>query len=296
MNTIKAIVHKAEKHKLTSEIDIVRSLPNSHSKAIGSVILLDHVVEKTYNPKTKEMPNGSFAHPHRGIATFTYLLDGGVHHLDSNGGEGKVYAGGIQWMNSGNGIIHDEFLPYDLQEKGGTFHALQFWLNLPAKNTAEKPDYMAIQANDVPEVILPNQVGLVRILLGKYQNKESIVPNFLEQFMYHITLNAEKSIELPTNQKWEYGIYVINGEVKIDDEIDVSRKEVAELSEFGERIKISNETNEALDIMVFAGERYTEPMVSHGPFIMNNQNEIAKAYSDYQSGKYGYIDYSKVKL
>jgi hypothetical protein len=72
------------------------------------------------------MPDGSFEHPHRGIATFSYILEGGVHHLDSNGGEGIVYKGGIQWMKSGNGIVHDEFAPYELQEKGGRYHAFQF--------------------------------------------------------------------------------------------------------------------------------------------------------------------------
>jgi hypothetical protein len=132
------------------------------------------------------MPDASFEHPHREIATFTYLPDGGIQYLDSYGGEGIVYKGGIQWMKSGNGIVHDEFAPCDLQEKGGKFHCFQFWLNLPAKNKAESPDYLAVQGVDVSEIQLPNESGLLHVLLGKYECEKSIIPTYLHP---SITLN-----------------------------------------------------------------------------------------------------------
>ena len=295
MSNIKATIYKGKKEKLTSDIAIVRSLPNSKMQAIGSIVFLDHVVEKTYEPKAPEMPDGSFAHPHRGIATFSYLLKGGVHHLDSAGGEGVVYEGGIQWMNSGNGIIHDEFIPYDFQKTGGKFHALQFWLNLPAKQKAEQPFYMAIQAEDVPQANLPN-AGTLRILLGDYEGQSSKIPNYLEQFMYHIRLKEGKSVILPTNKNWQYGLYMVNGSVNIENTIEVSQKEVAELSDFDDTIHLKNKGDEPIDIMFFGGKPYTEPMISYGPFIMNTQKEIAMAYTDFQKGKYGEIDYSTVKL
>ena len=293
---MKSTVYKGRKEKLTSDITIYRSLPNVRMKAIGSIVFLDHVVEKTYKPKTPEMPDGSFAHPHRGIATFSYLLEGGVHHLDSAGGEGVVYEGGIQWMNAGNGIIHDEFIPYAFQKTGGKFHALQFWLNLPAKQKVEKPAYLAVQAEDIPEVILPDGVGTVRVLLGDYEQHNSKVPNYLEQFMYHIRLEGKQNISFPTHENWEYGVYMIKGSTSLEDNTQIGQKEIAELTEVGSRIHLENRGEEPIDIMFFGGEPYTETMVSYGPFIMNKMDEITTAYADYEAGKYGEIDYSKVEL
>lgn len=296
MNLPKATVHKGTKENLTSDIIIYRSIPNRYTQAIGSMVFLDHLVEQSYEAKTPEMPDGSFAHPHRGIATFSYLLEGGVHHIDSAGGEGAVYAGGIQWMKAGNGIIHDEFIPYDFQLTGGTLHALQFWLNLPAKNKAEQPEYIAVQSDDIPEIQLPNQKGKLRVLLGEYQSAKSNIPNYLEQFMYHIRLNAKETTELPVNEKWQYGGYLVKGSATINDTVKLNKIELAELSNLGKSLQIENTENSTLDIMVFGGEPYTEPMVAYGPFIMNTREEISQAYVDHQKGKYGQIDYSKVGL
>ena len=124
METTKGTIYKGKKDKFTEDINIYRSLPNRYTQAIGSMVLLDHVPEHPIKAKEAEMPDGSFAHPHKGIATFTYLLEGSVHHIDSAGGEGIVHAGGIQWMKAGNGIIHDEFIPYEFQKSGGTLNSL----------------------------------------------------------------------------------------------------------------------------------------------------------------------------
>ena len=293
---MKATIVKGRQETVGAGIEIIRSLPNSKFNSIGSVVFIDHLVEKTLSPKKAEMPDGGFAHPHRGIATFTYILAGGVHHLDSNGGEGTVYEGGIQWMKSGDGIVHDEFLPYDIQESGGKQHGLQFWLNLPAKNKAEKPAYVSVQGKDVPEINLPNEAGKMRVLLGEYEDKKSIIPGYLDQFMGHIKIEAGKSIQIDTIKDREYGLYVIQGNVKVDSEIEVKTNHVTELSDFGAQIKLSNEGPEVLEFIFFGGEAYKEPVVSYGPFIMNKNEEINLAYSDYRNGKYGKIDYSKVKL
>jgi len=296
MSKIKATIFRGRKEKLTSEISIIRTLPNTRMTSIGSIVFLDHIAEKVNQPKTPEEPDGGFAHPHRGIATFTYLIDGSVHHLDSAGGEGIVKAGGIQWMKAGNGIIHDEFMPYEFQKSGGKFHGLQFWINLPAQQKAEQPDYLAVQSENIPLIQLEDNKGTLKVLLGEFESKESIIPNYQKQFMYHISLKSGQSIELPTLANWEYGIYMVNGKVVLDDEIKVSQKEIAQLSEFDSNIQFTNQETETIDIMFFGGEPYTEKMIAYGPFIMNTEKEIAQSYADYQNGKYGKIDYSKVRI
>lgn len=190
MSNTKASIYKGRNENVGPSLNIIRGLSNSKFEAIGSVVFVDHLVRQKQLPKTPEVPDGGFAHPHRGIATFTYILEGGVHHLDSNGGEGKVYEGGIQRMKAGNGIIHDEFQPYDLQEKGSFIHGFQFWLNLPAINKKESPDYLAIQGKDVPELNLSNNAGEMRVLLGEYEDEISTIPSYLDQFLGHIKING----------------------------------------------------------------------------------------------------------
>lgn len=291
-----AKIYKGVRQKLTSDITIYRGIPNPSMRSIGSIVFLDFLAEKIIAPKTPEMPDGSFAHPHRGIATFSYIIDGSIHHLDSAGGEGIIDAGGIQWMNTGNGIVHDEFFPYDFQRTGGRIYGLQFWINLPGVNKAKSPDYMAVQGKDVPEIPLSNNSGKLRVLLGEFENEKSNIPNFTEQFMYHLTLKPNTSISLPTNKHWEYGLHINKGKINIDTSIDLKEKEVAELFDFGETLFIRNTSKEDADFMIFGGEPYQEAMVPYGPFIMNTEQEIATAYQDFQLGKYGNIDYSKVKI
>jgi redox-sensitive bicupin YhaK (pirin superfamily) len=128
-------------------LKIQRMLPNRYANTVGPFVFLDYVAPAI---KTTINKNGMGAHPHRGIATLTYILQGEVEHFDSAGNTGKIYSGGMQWMKAGNGIIHDENFNYDSQTDSKYIHGFQFWLNLPAKNKAEKPEHIAIQANEVP--------------------------------------------------------------------------------------------------------------------------------------------------
>jgi hypothetical protein len=296
MAPTKANIYKGRNERVGPGLEIVRTLPNASINALGSVVFIDHLVENIIKPKKAEMPDGGFAHPHRGIATFTYILDGGVHHLDSNGGEGKVYKGGIQWMNAGNGIIHDEFTPFDIQENGGKIHGLQIWVNLPKANKKENPDYIAVQGKDVPEISLANNSGKMRVLLGEYGGKASTIPTYLDQLIGHIYLEPGKSADLNANTNWQYGIYAIKGTVKVDNQIELKQYELAELTDFQNQIKLTNEGKESIDIAVIAGEAYRETMVAYGPFVMNTEEEIELAYSDSRKGKYGGIDYSRVQI
>jgi redox-sensitive bicupin YhaK (pirin superfamily) len=120
------------------EYKINRILPNSHADAVGPFVFLDHLMPAKHSPNEPiKVVNGSGAHPHRGIATLTYILNGEADHFDSAGHHAKVNSGGVQWMKAGNGIIHDEAVNVDSQANDLLTHALQFWINLPSKQKAE---------------------------------------------------------------------------------------------------------------------------------------------------------------
>jgi len=272
------------------ELQVNRLLPNRYIHAVGPFVFLDHIypyVQKPANPLPK---NGKFAHPHRGIATFSYLFSGELEHYDSQGNYGIVKAGGAQWMKAGNGIIHDEGMSAVFQQTGGTLHALQFWINLPAENKAERPAYLGLQADEVPEVSLPRNAGKLRILIGEFEEKKSPVETYTKQFAYHIMLHPNMEYRLPTQQFLEYAVFVPVDGISINDSI-YNASELVTLDQEGTEITFYNNGEVAKDLIVFGGDPYTEKIVAEGPFVMNSRAEIADAYKDFFNGNYGNITY-----
>jgi redox-sensitive bicupin YhaK (pirin superfamily) len=266
-------------------LKIQRILPNRYADKVGPFVFLDYVA-----PAIKEIinKNGMGAHPHCGIATLTYILQGEVEHFDSAGNTGEIHSGGAQWMKAGNGIIHDENFNYDTQTDSKLIHGFQFWINLPAKNKAEKPEHIPIQANDVPQKALPNESGFIKVIVGNYEELNSKIPNYSEQFLYHIQLEAGKQFSLEMEDKIEVAAFLPTQNVVLND-TEFQQGEFVEFDREAGEIEIKNTSEKIIDIMLFGGEEYTEPVIAEGPFVMNTQAEIADAYRDFYAGKYGKI-------
>lgn len=266
-------------------LTINRMLPNRYAQQVGPFVFLDYVA-----PAIKETinKNGMGAHPHRGIATLTYILQGEVEHFDSAGNTGKIYSGGMQWMKAGNGIIHDENFNYDSQTDSKYVHGFQFWINLPAKNKAEKPEHLPIQAKDVPQKALPNEAGFIKVIVGNYDELSSKIPNYSEQFLYHIQLKAGKSFSLEIKNKIEVAAFLPTQNAILND-TEYQKNEFIEFDREAGEIELKNTSDIAIDILLFGGEIYTESVVAEGPFVMNTHAEIADAYRDFYAGKYGKI-------
>jgi len=234
--------------------------------------------------------NGSGAHPHRGIATLTYILHGEADHLDSKGHHAKVRSGGVQWMKAGNGIIHDEVLNVDPQTNDLLTHAFQFWINLPAKQKNEVPEYMPVQSDEVPKKSLPDNSGWIKVIVGEYEDLKSKIPDYSKQFLYHIHLEDGKTFSITTEKGLEYAAFLPLQNAVIND-TEFEKGEFIEFDRFEGIIEIRNNSKDAIDIILFGGESYIEPIVAGGPFVMNTREEIAEAYSDFHKGKYGKISY-----
>jgi len=266
-------------------LTIQRMLPNRYAGQVGPFVFLDYVAPAIKNEITKK---GMGAHPHRGIATLTYILQGEVEHFDSAGNGGKIYSGGAQWMKAGNGIIHDENFNYDSQTDSKYIQGFQFWINLPAKNKAEKPEHIAIQANEVPQIALKDESGLLKVIVGSYEGLNSKIPNYAEQFLYHIQLKAGKQFLLEVANKIEVAAFLPMQDATINDAI-FKKGELVEFDRNGGEIELTNLSDKTIDVMIFGGETYTESVVAEGPFVMNTQEEIVGAYRDFYAGKYGKI-------
>ena len=274
------------------EFTIHRMLPNRYAGAVGPFVFLDHVGLTKHAADESIQKNGNGAHPHRGIATLTYILNGEEEHFDSKGNYGKIHSGGVQWMKAGNGIVHDGNFNVDSQTNDLLTHGFQFWINLPSKNKAEPPQHLALQANEVPQQELGDKMGWIKVIVGEYENLVSKIPNYSKQFLYHIHLEAGKQFSMPTENGLEYAAFLPLHNAVINN-TEFRKGEFIEFDRNEGTIEIDNNSQIAIDIIVFGGEKYAEPIVAEGPFVMNTQLEIAQAYSDFHAGKYGKISYSR---
>lgn len=271
---------------------IYRILPNRYADAVGPFVFLDHLAPVQLLPGKPTMKAGTGAHPHRGIATLTYVLHGEAEHFDSRGNHAKVFSDGVQWMKAGNGIIHDETMNPDSQTTDPLMHGFQFWINLPAKEKKEMPAYLAINANEVPQMQLAENAGSIKVIAGAYEKLVSTIPAYSQQFLYHIHLREGKQFTIPTEEGLEYAAFLAQQDVTINETLF----NAGDFIEFGREagtITINNTSDTAADIILFGGEKYLEPIVAQGPFVMNTHQEIAEAYHDFHSGKYGKVNYAK---
>jgi redox-sensitive bicupin YhaK (pirin superfamily) len=255
------------------DMTIYRVLPNRYVQAVGPFMLLEY-----FSPKVSKQTmaaHGTGAHPNRGISTSNYILKGEIEHFDSAGHHAKVGSGGIQWMKAGNGILHDEMLAADHNDDSKMIQGIQFWINLPSKNKREKPEYMAIPASEVPQKLLEKEAGWIKVIIGSFEDLASSIPMYTEQFLYHVNLQTSCAFTMATNAKHEYAVFLPDCNALVNKQKFLTGDFILFSSGNGD-IEISNTNNVVMNIIVFGGAPYTEPIVTEGPFVMNSYEEIAE--------------------
>ncbi|PKG97975.1 pirin family protein [Paraglaciecola sp. MB-3u-78] len=215
-------------------------------------------------------------HPHRGFQTVTYMLNGKMGHKDSVGNEGLIEDGGLQWMNAGKGIIHEE-MPKQI---AGKMRGFQLWVNLPAIEKMSEPGYQDIPTTNIPE-LTSDKGSLIRILAGNYHGQEGAVttqavkPQF---FDFHLVAN--ESLMLATQNTHNGFLYVYEGEVDISGK--TLKKGQLGVLDFADQLTLT--TTEVARAIFVSGEPINEPVVQYGPFVMNTEEEINQALRDFQQG------------
>ena len=273
-----------------ADLLVNRLIPGNGIKAVGPFVFLDHVYPVSLGVKSSSVPTGEFAHPHRGITTFSYVFQGSLAHYDSVGNHSVIHAGEIQWMKAGNGIIHDE-QPISFSMGDKIFHSIQFWINLPSDVKKEQPEYMAIKSDQVPEINLPDNSGVLRILLGELGSNKAHLRTFNNEFIYHLKLNPKSTFSFPSRDEFEYGALATTTELIVN-QVVLKNSKIAIFENSGQIINIENPNVHIADAIIFGGLPYNEAIVSEGPFVMNSREEIAQAYRDFFEGKYGEIKYT----
>jgi redox-sensitive bicupin YhaK (pirin superfamily) len=255
----------------------------SHGKQLSPFLLLDYAGPADFTPSSTKRGVGQ--HPHRGFETVTIVYKGEVAHRDSTGRGGTIGSGDVQWMTAGAGILHEEFHSDTFAKEGGTLHMAQLWVNLPAKDKMAAPGYQAILSNDIPAVSLPDNAGTVRVIAGEYAGEKGPAQTFSPLHVWDMRLHQGGVSQLDVPDGWSTALVVMQGTVLINDDAVVREAQLAALDKAGSRVTI--EANNDAIVLLLSGEPIDEPIVGYGPFVMNTQEEIVQAVSDFNSGRFG---------
>ena len=227
-----------------------------------------------------EYIGGFPAHPHRGIETVTYMLQGKFEHKDSTGAKGIMKSGDVQWMKTGSGIIHSE-MPAMSE---GKLHGLQLWINMPAKLKMSKPDYVYIESDQIQ--IHNDEEKKVKVIAGKFEKSEGPLKGHnIDPIYFDVELKKNKKFNFDLPSMHNSFIYLIDGEIKIGSQNHnkVIGSTLILLTK-GEKLEVSSITNSKF--LIVSGKPIGEQIARGGPFVMNTKSEILQAVQDYNNGTF----------
>jgi len=266
----------------------VRSLfsYDSVGKQVSPFLLLDYAGPHNFEPTDKRRGVGQ--HPHRGFETVTIVYDGEVEHRDSTGQGGIIGPGDVQWMTAGGGILHEEFHSPAFARTGGPFRMVQLWVNLPARDKMTRPGYQSILNAAIPTVALPDNAGTARIIAGQFgADANGPASTFTPINVWDVRLNRDAETTLTLPEGHTAIVVVLSGHVTVNGDQPAGAAEALLLDRKGDSVTLSADADAVL--LVLTGEPIDEPIVGYGPFVMNSEDEIRQAVTDFNSGRFGDI-------
>ncbi len=263
---------------------IRRAFPSQQLSHLDPFLMLDHMGPMQVEAGEKA---GVSPHPHRGFETVTLMLEGELEHKDSEGNQGVIKPLEVQWMTAAHGIIHSEFPSLKFQEKGGTLHGLQLWVNLPAKDKLSKPKYQTLTASEMPMIKFGNASQL-QVIAGVYEGEVAKTQIYTPLSYFYINLTSGDQFTHQLNKDWNNYLYVISGNIIVDGS-EINEAQIAVLDP-NDKLEVTVKSGESAQFIILAGEPIKEPIASYGPFVMNTEEEIYDAVRDYQAGKLGKLE------
>ncbi|MCL7412346.1 MAG: pirin family protein [ANME-2 cluster archaeon] len=259
-------------------VHLKRAFGNSEVPLLDPFLLLDDF--HSNNPE--DYIAGFPWHPHRGIETVTYVLEGSVEHGDSMGNKGIIESGDVQWMTGGSGIIHQEMPKGD----NGSIWGFQLWVNLPSSHKMMVPRYREVKNDQIPEVIGENN-STIRIISGEVGNTRGPVQDIIVDIEYlDVTIPSFTEFKHNIRQGYRAFAYVIEGSGFFDQDepASIGGEHLVIFSD-GDEVTISTH-DERLRFLLISGKPIGEPVAWAGPIVMNTQEELATAFEEYRNGTF----------
>lgn len=253
-----------------------RSIAPRASNEYDPFLLFDHFA---FNNPLEGPIRGFPTHPHRGIETVTYMLEGSVNHRDSLGNAGKIGSGDVQWMTSGRGILHEEM---PRRSENGNIYGFQLWVNLPAAQKMSQPRYQEVSAGEIP--IVEKDGATIRLVAGELDGTRGPVKEIAAAPLYmDVKLAPASKFILPIPSGHTALAYVFNGAGEFGDQV-VESVSMVVFNDDGNQIEVKTEAG--VQFMLIAGAPFKEPIVPYGPFVMNTREEIEQTIQELRNGTF----------
>jgi redox-sensitive bicupin YhaK (pirin superfamily) len=287
--TVEVILPPPPVHFVGDGFRVHNFIPGVHPLSMARMdpfILLDYN-SKYYFPPT-DKPRGVGVHPHRGFETVTIAYKGRVAHHDSFGNSGVIGEGDVQWMTASSGLLHKEYHEKEFARRGGDFHVVQLWVNLPAKDKSSPPKYQPITNDQMGKYELPANGGVIEVIAGNYIDIKGPAFTFTPVSLMNARLNRRGRADFEFPSAYNTAILVVEGGITVNGTDHVPTDHFVLLRNDGEEFTVEAEENSI--VLVMSGEPIREPIAAYGPFVMNTKAEIYQAYEDVEAGKFGVLD------
>lgn len=249
-------------------------------------IMMDYNSKFHFPPS--DQPKGVGVHPHRGFETVTIAYQGKVAHHDSAGGGGIIGQGDVQWMTAASGVLHKEYHEAEFSRQGGLFQMVQLWVNLPAAFKMSPPKYQAIANQDMPKIPLPNSGGYVEVIAGEFKGTQGPASTYTPVNMFNAKLKAQGEVTFSFPANYTTCCLVVEGDILVNENEHAAEDHFVLFEKSGEEFTIK--ANKDSIVLILSGEPILEPIAAYGPFVMNTREEIMQAFTDFNQGKFGYLE------
>ena len=294
----KYIIKNEQRNHWVGNGFLVHNLIPGYSQDIGKqsspFLMLDYEPPTYMPPQTNhrllEEPKKRWVgqHPHKGFETVTIAYSGSIEHKDSGGNGGVIHPGDVQWMTAGRGIIHQEYLGTTFNTTGGNLEFAQIWVNLPKEKKDISPWYQSITSKDIPSLYL-NDATIMNLIAGEYLWKKWPAKTQTPLFMANLSFLEEgedRTISLDIPMTYKVYILIRSGNLTIDD-YTVSNGDFLESTQLIETIRIESEWKS--EVLIFAWEPIHDPVYHYGPFVMDSEEWLERAFIEYKNGEFGNI-------
>jgi redox-sensitive bicupin YhaK (pirin superfamily) len=254
-------------------VKLFRVFANDDTKLTDPFLLLDDFG----SDRPEDYMSGFPWHPHRGIETVTYMLEGKVEHEDSIGNKGIIGPGDIQWMTAGNGILHQE-MP---QLQKGRLRGMQLWVNLSSGNKMTSPKYRGIASQEIPVIKMDG--AEIRIISGTYSSKKGPVKDLnVDVEYFDVSMDKEKALTFAIKKDYTTFCYLVEGKGEFEGSIVAK----GQLILFKEATNLAVRAKENLRFIKVSGMPIHEPIAWGGPIVMNTQEELRIAFDELRKGTF----------
>ncbi len=290
LRTVENIYRGAPFHMVGDGFRVSNYFPsgNHFGQRFSPFILMDYNPPHLFPPSAEV--KGVGAHPHRGFETVTIAYEGHIEHHDNHGNHGVIGPGDVQWMTAGSGLLHKEYHEKAFSARGGLFHMIQLWVNLPRADKMHPPKYQELPDAHMGRTELPDHGGTVRIIAGEYNGVRGPAQTFTPIHLFDIRFRANGKARFELPGSFNTAVLTLKGTAGINGTHTANEGDFVLFDNVPGEIVIEGQTEDAL-VIVLSGEPIHEPVFQHGPFVMNTREEIVEAFNDFQSGKMGDLDF-----